>query len=169
MSDDLADTVYDVVGNNCNIEGSFRYKSIIETELVSEEARDAVWKVFEILNRQKKLVGSLPKDKFDAVWSLCTAVVTALLRYEDWPNAARFMHQTQHYKTFGASRELTIGKLYLELPILKDKKFWTTALSTFIEVGLCHAGPSPNLCAKVSVVLVRRDPSQKSEDNGVSF
>ena len=135
LSNDLAAVIEDVIANN-NPQSDFtQEKSVIETELADEEAREAVWKLFEILNRQKVLKGQLNPEKFDSIHRLCLMVLHKLLHYEDWPNAARFIYHTQDYKTFRASGEVSNGKVYLQQPILKNEAFVVNALCTLIEVS----------------------------------
>lgn len=142
ISSELANVVNEVITGHMKLGEKSRERIIVETELVEESTRESIWKVFEVLNRQKVLAGQLNKDVFESIWMFCSTVLTALLKYEDWPNAARFIYHTQNYRSFRATGEVCTGAFYLLLPFLKTEEFLVIALLTFIEVNICYQDES---------------------------
>lgn len=107
---------------------------IIQSELVEEASRESIWRLFSMINERRRINQEMSPAHFQRVWEICDCITAALEKYEDWPNLARFIYNTQKYRTYRSTGDQSCTNKYLLKTIIGKPEFLVEALCTLIEV-----------------------------------
>lgn len=137
----MATVLYNLVVHGSLSEvGNSTWKSVMETELVEDTSREALWRIFRELNRQNILREGMNYLKFNSMATLCETAGSVMLRHRDIRNLTWLIYHTQGYKSNPSAGDSKLAYKYQEGNLLRDEEVLVEAICTLIEVVLVHQG-----------------------------